>query len=106
MAVTEAPTTPVAAASSAPTMMTPRASPPRKRPKRRPKVSRSSSASRDFSSIVPMKMKKGTASSVKFDIVPNVRSGMAMKRIGSKTPAIQPNTAKSIAAPARANATG
>ena len=61
---TDAPTTPVAAARSAPTPITPMANPPRKRPKRRPIVSNKSSAKSDFSRTVPMKMKNGTASSV------------------------------------------
>ena len=63
IATTLAPTTPVAAASSAPTNTTASARPPRIRPNSRPMVVSRSSASRDFSSIVPMKMKKGTASS-------------------------------------------
>ena len=63
MATTLAPTTPVAAASSAPTNTTASASPPRIPPKSAPMVVSRSSASLDFSSMVPMKMKKGTASS-------------------------------------------
>ena len=62
MATTEAPMTPVAAASSAPTKTTARASPPRTGPNNMPMVCRRSSASFDFSSMVPMKMKNGTAS--------------------------------------------
>ena len=77
IAVTLAPTTPVAAASSAPTKITPTARPPRNRPNRTPIVSRSCSASLLFSSTVPMKIKNGTASRTWFDIVPNVRSGRA-----------------------------
>ena len=63
IATTEAPTTPVAAASIAPTTTTPSASPPRSRPKRVPIAVRRSSASLAFSRTSPMKMKKGTASS-------------------------------------------
>ena len=63
MATTEAPTTPVAAASIAPTTTTPSASPPRSLPKSVPIVVRRSSASFAFSNTSPMKMKNGTARS-------------------------------------------
>ena len=106
MAVTLAPTTPVAAASNAPTKTTPTASPPLNRPNRSPMVSSSCSASFDFSSTVPIKMKNGTARSVKFDIVPKVRSGSAKSSGMSKTPAADPISAKISAVPPNANATG
>ena len=61
---TDAPTTPVEAAKRAPTATTEMASPPRKEPKSIPIVSKSSSASPDFSSITPINTKKGTATSV------------------------------------------
>ena len=64
IAVTDAPTTPVAAASRAPTPITPNASPPLKRPNKMPMVSNRSSANLDFSNTVPMKMKNGIARSV------------------------------------------
>ncbi len=54
MVTTVAPTMPVEAASTAPTMMTDMASPPRIRPNSRAMVSRSSSASPDFSNISPI----------------------------------------------------
>jgi hypothetical protein len=79
IAVTDAPTTPVAAASSVPTRTTAIARPPRIGPKSNPIVSRRSSASPDFSSIVPMKMKKGTDSSTPLLITPNVRSDIAVR---------------------------
>jgi hypothetical protein len=63
MATTDAPTTPVAAASSVPTKTTPSASPPRSGPNSLPIVVSRSSASFDFSRTMPMKMKNGTASS-------------------------------------------
>ena len=63
MATTEAPTTPVAAASNAPTNTTARARPPRRPPNSFPMVVNRSSARRVRSSTVPMKTKKGTASS-------------------------------------------
>ena len=77
IATTEAPTTPVAAASMAPTTTTASARPPRRRPNSMPIVRSRSSASCDFSSIVPMKMKNGTASRTPFDITPKTRSGNA-----------------------------
>ena len=62
MATTDAPTTPVAAASMAPTSTTARAKPPARRPNMVPIVVSRSSASFAFSKISPMKMKNGTAS--------------------------------------------
>ena len=80
IATTDAPTTPVAAARSAPTNTTAMASPPRMRPNNRPMVWSRSSARRDFSSIAPMKMKYGTASNSVFDMTSKMRSGMASRR--------------------------
>ncbi len=70
MVTTVAPTTPVEAASSAPTITTEMPSPPRMLPKSRPIVMRSFSAIPDRSSITPMKMNKGTATSTSFVMKP------------------------------------
>ena len=53
-----------------------------------------------------MKMKNGTARSVKFDIVPKVRSGKANSRTRSNAPNADPTSAKRSAVPPSANATG
>ena len=58
MVTTVAPTTPLAAASSTPTITTEMPSPPRSGPNSRPMVSSRSSAMRERSSITPMKMNK------------------------------------------------
>ena len=60
---TVAPTTPVEAASSAPTITTEIASPPRIVPNSWPIVSSSASAIFERSSTAPMKMNSGTATS-------------------------------------------
>ena len=65
-----APTTPLAAASSVPTMATEMPSPPRSEPNSRPMVSSRSSAMRERSSITPMKMNSGMASSTSLVITP------------------------------------
>jgi hypothetical protein len=70
MVTTVAPTMPVEAASSMPTKMTDRPSPPRRRPNSRPMVSRSSSAIFERSSITPMNTKSGTATSSSLTITP------------------------------------
>jgi len=66
--MTEAATTPVVAARIAPTKMTAKARPPRTGPNNWPIVSSSSSAIPLRSRIKPMKVKKGIARSVSFDI--------------------------------------
>ncbi len=81
MVMTLAPTMPVEAARIAPTTTTEIARPPLSLPKRSPIVSRSSSARPDFSSATPMKTKRGTASRVKFVIVPQMRSGRMSKKL-------------------------
>ena len=63
MVTAVAPTMPVEAASSAPTMTTENPKPPRSEPNSRPMRSSRSSAMRDCSSITPMKMNSGIASS-------------------------------------------
>jgi hypothetical protein len=79
MAMTEAATTPVVAASSAPTKTTAKASPPRTGPNSCPTVSSRSSAMPERSRISPMKVKNGTAKSVSFDMMPNRRFGSAWR---------------------------
>ncbi|EKD38606.1 MAG: hypothetical protein ACD_75C00677G0002 [uncultured bacterium] len=61
MATTEAPTTPVEAASMVPTKTVLTAIPPRTLPNRVPMDSSSFSASCDFCRIMPIKMKRGMA---------------------------------------------
>ena len=107
MVTTAAPTMPVEAASSAPTINTEIPRPPRSRPNSRPIESSSSSATRDFSSMIPMKTKSGTASSVSFHMAPpKIRDGIAPMSDGSNTPSIQPTPAIKSADPARVKAMG
>ena len=61
MATTEAPTTPVEAASKAPTRTVLTAIPPRTRPNRVPMASSSRSASCERWRTMPMKMNRGMA---------------------------------------------
>ena len=75
IAITEAATTPVVAASSAPTRITAKARPPRTGPNSWPMVSSRSSAMPDFSRMMPMKVKKGMASSVSLRITSRMRPG-------------------------------
>ena len=75
--MTDAATTPVVAASIAPTMITANASPPRTGPNSWPMVSSRSSAMPERSRIRPMKVKNGIASSVSFCMIPKMRSGKA-----------------------------
>jgi hypothetical protein len=70
MVTTVAPTMPVEAARSAPTMVTETASPPRTLANSMPMVWRSWSAIRARSSITPMKTKSGTATSTSLTMVP------------------------------------
>ena len=77
MEITAAATTPVVAASSAPTRITATARPPRSGPNTWPTVSSRSSAMPDRSRMMPMKVKKGMASRVSFCMMPNTRSGRA-----------------------------
>ncbi|MNU02175.1 hypothetical protein D3C72_2458020 [compost metagenome] len=70
MVTTVAPTTPVEAASRAPTRMTERPRPPRRLPKSLPMVSSNCSAMPLRSSMTPMKMKSGTATSTSLVIRP------------------------------------
>ena len=75
--ITDAATTPVVAASMAPTRITAMARPPRIGPKSWPTVSSRSSAMPDRSSTSPMKVKNGIASSVSFCMIPKMRKGNA-----------------------------
>ena len=68
--MTVAPTMPVEAASTVPTRTTEMPSPPRRSPKSRPIVTKSCSAMPDRSSIMPMKMKSGTATSTSLSMIP------------------------------------
>ena len=70
MVTTVAPTMPVEAASTVPTRTTEIPRPPRMSPKSRPMVTSSCSAMPDRSSIIPMKMKSGTATSTSLSMMP------------------------------------
>ena len=70
MVTTVAPTTPVEAASMAPTRITENARPPRSLPKSWPMVVKRASAMPDRSSTSPMNMNKGTATSTSFNMLP------------------------------------
>jgi len=65
-----------------------------------------SSARPDFSSMVPMKMKKGTASRMKLDITPKIRDGMACNSDQLSMPASTPMPAKMRAVPPSEKDTG
>ena len=67
---TVAPTMPVEAANKAPTRITEMPSPPRILPNNSPIFSNKSSAMRERSNIVPMKINNGTAISTSLRIVP------------------------------------
>lgn len=106
MAMTLAATTPVVAARMAPTKTTLRASPPLRGPKRRPMVSRRSSARPLFSRMMPMKVKKGMARRSWLDMMPKMRSGMALRRAGGKRSRAMPRKPKTIPTAPREKATG
>ena len=104
--MTEAATTPVVAASSAPTKMTAKASPPRTGPNSWPIVSSRSSAMPLRSRISPMKVKNGIASRVSFSMMPNTRSGSAWSSSGPSRPSSMPSRPKPRPVAAREKATG
>ena len=106
MVTTVAPTTPLAAASSTPTRVTEMASPPVRLPNSRPMVSSRSSAMRERSSITPIRMNSGIASSTSLVITPNTRGGSAPSSVSGITPSASPSTAKASAVPPSVNATG
>lgn len=99
--MTVAATTPVAADSSAPTVITVSASPPRSRPMSRPMVVRRRSASPDFSNTAPMNTKNGIASRIGSDIDPNHRWVRKRRSVPSKTPNATPSAAKATLVPAK-----
>lgn len=88
--MTAAATTPVVAASSAPTSTTATASPPRIGPKTWPTVSSRSSAIPDFSRMIPMSVKNGIASSVSLDMMPMTRRGSAWNRLAPNRSTVMP----------------
>ncbi len=53
-----------------------------------------------------MKVKKGTASRVSFDMIPNMRSGRAPKSAGVSRPSSMPRKPNDKPIALRANATG
>ena len=104
--ITEAATTPVVAASNAPTNTTASAKPPRSGPNTWPTVSSRSSAMPLRSKINPMRVKKGTASKVSFCMIPKIRKGKACSRAEGSTPSSIPMTAKNKPQAPKLNATG
>src|ERR1043166_5351576 len=106
MVTTVAPTTPFAAASSTPTSTTEIPRPPGNAPNSRPIVSSRSSAMRERSSITPMKMNSGMASSTALVITPKRRCGSAPRRPTSMAPNAWPISAKARDTPPSVSATG
>ena len=104
--ITEAATTPVVAASSAPTKITAKARPPRKGPNSWPMVSSRSSAMPLRSRISPMKVKNGTASSVSLDITAQTRCGSAWNSEGCSNPSSMPMSPNRMPLAASEKATG
>ena len=104
--ITAAAITPVVAARSAPTKIVARASPPRSGPNICPTVSSRSSAIPLRSRMIPMKVKKGTARSVSFCMMPNTRSGRAWNSVGGNSPISMPISPKVSPVAARLKATG
>ena len=82
------------------------AKPPLKSPNKALIVSSKSSAIFAFSSVIPMKINKGTAISVSFVMVPYRRLGSAFKYPASKLPVIRPMPANISATPPSVKATG
>ena len=106
MVTVVAPTMPLAAASSTPTISTAMARPPVREPNSRPMVSSRSSAICERSSITPMKMNSGIASSTSLVITPKMRCGSAPSRLRFMTPAKWPIIAKASDTPPSVSATG
>ncbi len=106
MEMTAAATTPVVAASNAPTSTTASASPPRIGPNTSATVSSRSSARWDLSSTRPMKVKNGIASSSSLDMMPNTRSGSACISAGGIRSSATPSTANPRPQAASPNTTG
>ena len=106
MVTTVAPTIPVLAARNMPTTTTEMPRPPRRLPNTRAILFSSSSAMRDFSRMVPIRMNSGTAIRVILLIVPKMRFGRALRNPASNTPPRMPPTANANAVTARVSATG
>jgi hypothetical protein len=69
-------------------------------------VSRRSSAIRERSSITPMKMNNGIASSTSLVMTPKMRSGRAPRSAKLMMPAAEPAAANNNETPASVSATG
>ena len=106
MVTVVAPTTPLAAASSTPTTITEKPRPPGSAPNSRPMVSNKSSAMRERSSITPMKMNSGMASSTSLLMTPKMRAGSAPSSARFITFNAAPRMAKPSDTPASVSATG
>ena len=101
MVTTVAPTIPVLAASSMPTIVTEMPSPPRSEPNNALSVSRSSSAIRARSNVMPIKTNSGTAISVSLVMMPKSRLGKPARNALSKPPPTTPANANKSAVPPR-----
>ena len=106
MEMTEAATTPVVAASRAPTRITAMAKPPRRGPNSWPMVSSKSSAMPLRSSIKPISVKNGMANSVSFCMMPNSRSGSACNNDSGRMPSSMPTNPKNKPQAPKLKATG
>ena len=105
--ITDAPTMPVVAAMMVPISVTDIASPPGTRRVSTCSALRSSSATPDFSRIVPMNTNIGTAIRTWFCTAwPQMRGIRLPSCAGRKTSKYMPSTAKPSATPPRTNATG
>ena len=105
--MTEAPTMPVVAAMMVPMMVTDMARPPGMRRVSTCSAFRSSSATPDFSRIVPMKTNIGTAISTGFCTAwPKMRGIRLPNWAGRNTSNTMPRAPNASATPPRTNATG
>ena len=103
---TVAPTIPVLAAKSAPTIIIDIDKPPLVFLKAVAIFSNIFAAIPDFSKMVPIKINSGTASYVTLFMIPKILMGMLLKMVGSNTPNGMQINAKSMDTPAKVNATG
>ncbi len=103
---TVAPTIPVLAANNIPTTVTEMPSPPLNCPNSLLRSSSNSSAIFAFSSVIPIKTKRGTAMSVSLFMIPKSRLGTVPRNAISNTPNSEPIKAKKSATPPKLNATG
>ena len=101
MATTLAPTTPVDAASRAPTRIVEMAIPPLTSPNRKPIDSSRRSARLDFCSTMPMKMNSGIAIRIVLFMIDQMRCGISAKIDGPSD-----SRPKNTATPPKVNATG